>query len=58
LLAYSPDLNPILKMWRKIKASRRSAKARTQPVLFQAIAWALESVTPQDAMNWFPSCSY
>ena len=32
LPAYSPDLNPIEKMWSKVKASLRSAEARTQPL--------------------------
>ena len=51
LPAYSPDLNPIEKMWSKIKACLRSAQARTQPALIHAIALALASVTRQDAMN-------
>ena len=58
LPAYSPDLNPIEKMWSKVKASLRSAEARTQPALIKAIASALESVTPQDAINWFAHCGY
>jgi transposase len=58
LAAYSPDLNPIEKMWSKIKACLRSAQARTQPALIQAIALALASVTRQDAMNWFASWGY
>jgi len=32
LPAYSSDLNPIEKMWSKIKAYLRSVQARTQPV--------------------------
>ena len=58
LPAYSPDFNPIEKMWSKVKERLRRAEARTQPALIQAIASALESVTPQDAMNWFASCGY
>ena len=58
LPAYSPDLNPIEKMWSKIKACLRSAQARTQPALIQAIASALASVTRQDAINWFAHCGY
>ena len=33
LPAYSPEFNPIEKMWSKIKASLRSAQARTQLAL-------------------------
>lgn len=58
LPAYSPDLNPIEKMWSKVKESLRSAKARTQSDLIQAIACALAKVTPQDALHWFASCGY
>lgn len=58
LPAYSPDLNPIEKMWSKIKAILRALEARTQAALDQAIAIALESVTAQDAMNWFAACGY
>ena len=58
LPAYSPDLNPIEKMWSKVKNFLRSAEARTQVALTEAIGAALATVTPQDAMNWFGSCGY
>lgn len=58
LPAYSPDLNPIEKMWSKIKQSLRSSEARTNEALLEAIASALKSVTAQDARNWFASCGY
>jgi transposase len=58
LPAYSPDLNPIEKMWSKVKNHLRSAEARTQEALIAAIGLALQSVTPQDAVNWFASCGY
>jgi transposase len=58
LPAYSPDLNPIEKMWSKVKQSLRSAEARTRQELLNAIGSALQSVTPQDAMGWFASCGY
>lgn len=58
LPAYSPDLNPIEKMWSKVKTSLRGAEARTPEALVQAVATALASVTPQDAINWFASCGY
>lgn len=32
---YSPDLNPIEKMWSKVKALLREAQARTQESLAQ-----------------------
>jgi transposase len=58
LPAYSPDLNPIEKMWSKVKQALRSSQARTQPALEQAIGEALSQVTQQDAINWFASCGY
>jgi transposase len=58
LPAYSPDLNPIEMMWSKIKALLRKAEARTHPDLLTAIAQALHSITPQDAVNWFAHCGY
>ena len=58
LPAYSPDLNPIEKMWSKVKNLLRGAEARTQDDLIAAIASALQKITPQDAINWFASCGY
>ena len=58
LPAYSPDLNPIEKMWSKLKQILRSLEARTLPALITAIGRALAAVTPQDALNWFVSCGY
>jgi transposase len=58
LPAYSPDLNPIEKMWSKVKNTLRSLEARTQPLLLAAIGKALEGITRQDAINWFAHCGY
>ena len=58
LPAYSPDLNPIEMMWSKVKAILRKSQARNHPDLLAAIASALASVTPDDALGWFISCGY
>lgn len=58
LPAYSPDLNPIEKMWSKIKQALRSMKARTDDELFSSIRIALDMVTQDDAKGWFKSCGY
>jgi transposase len=58
LPAYSPDLNPIEKMWSKLKHILRSLEAHTLPSLMAAIGKALAAITPQDALNWFASCGY
>lgn len=55
---YSPDFNPIEKMWSKIRAFLRAIKARTYEALLQAIAAALRTVTASDATGWFTSCGY
>lgn len=55
---YSPDLNPIEKMWSKIKAYLRKTKARTKEALWTAIGAALATVTASDARGWFTSCGY
>jgi len=58
LPAYSPDLNPIEKMWSKVKEALRSAKARAQESLNDAIARAMASVTAADARGWFVLFGY
>lgn len=55
---YSPDFNPIEKMWSKMKEKLRALAARTQQELLDAIAKALQCVTPSDAQGWFISCGY
>lgn len=55
---YSPDFNPIEKMWSKIKSFLRSVKARTYEALLEAIAEALKTITASDAIGWFESCGY
>jgi transposase len=55
---YSPDFNPIEKVWAKVKALARKARARTTEALWEAIARALEAVTPQDCQACFASCGY
>lgn len=58
LPAYSPDLNPIEKMWSKVKQILRGIKARTEDELFAGMKTALNCVTDSDAKGWFDSCGY
>jgi transposase len=58
LPAYSPDFNPIEKMWSKVKTLLRTAEARTPDDLVEAIGAALAQVTATDALGWFVSCGY
>ena len=55
---YSPDFNPIEKMWSKVKQHLRSARARTWEDLILAIGKALRTISPQDAEGFFFSCGY
>jgi len=55
---YSPDYNPIEKIWAKVKALLRQAGARTTEALWEAIAQALRAVTAQDCQNSFAHCGY
>ena len=58
LPAYSPDLNPIEKMWSKVKQILRGIKARTDEELFTGVGKALDLVSATDAEGWFTSCGY
>jgi len=55
---YSPDFNPIEKIWAKVKAWLRKAEARTTEALWDAMAQALQAVTAQDCQNSFAHCGY
>ena len=55
---YSPDLNPIEKMWSKVKTLLRKWKVRTQCLLAGAVAKAISLVTPSDCAGWFSCCGY
>lgn len=52
---YSPDFNPIEKMWSKIKAVLRKLKVRDILQLPNGIQQAFACVTPSDCLGWFRS---
>jgi len=58
LPAYSPDLNPIEKMWSKVKQILRGMQARTHEDLFEGIGKTLGLISASDAQGWFKSCGY
>jgi transposase len=58
LPAYSPDLNPIERLFSKLKAALRSAAARTVDGLIEAIGDALRTVSPGDILGWFGHSGY
>ena len=55
---YSPDLNPIEKMWSKVKAWLRRVSARTFDAIGGALAQVLRTVMPTECGNYFRSCGY
>ena len=54
---YSPDYNPIEQMWSKVKASLKHVCARTHDALGEAIALALDAVSPEDSQSLFRHCA-
>ncbi len=50
---YSPDLNPIEKMWSKLKAHLRKEKVRITSELPPAIERAFSTVRASDCLGWF-----
>jgi transposase len=58
LPAYSPDLNPIERLFRKLKAALRSAAARTVDALIEALGEGLRAIRPGDIRGWFAHSGY
>ena len=52
---YSPDFNPIEKMWSKIKSVLRKLKIRYLNLLSDALEYAFSCVTNSDCYSWFCS---
>ena len=55
---YSPDLNPIEKLFSKIKALLRAAAERTVDGLWDRIGAILDLVTAQECENYFRHAGY
>lgn len=55
---YSPDFNPIELMWSKMKAALRKLKVREKELLDNAIAFALNTISPSDIQGWFRHDGY
>ena len=55
---YSPDLNPIEKLWSTVKSFLRKFKARTLDALPNAIQNAFHAVTVSDCSGWFRFCGH
>lgn len=55
---YSPDLNPIEKMFAKLKALLRKAAIRTVDALWHQIGVLLDAFSPEECRNYFASAGY
>ena len=55
---YSPDFNPIEKLWSKVKTWLRRIAARTVHGLIQAVGGALRAVDSNECRAYFRSCGY
>jgi transposase len=55
---YSPDFNPIEKLFAKFKALLRKAAERTVEGLWSAIGKTLERFTPRESANYFEAAGY
>jgi len=58
LPAYSPDLNPIERLFSKLKEFLRSTAARTIDAVVEAMGEALRAVRPGDIRGWFAHSGY
>jgi transposase len=55
---YSPDLNPIERLFAKLKALLRKAAARTKDQLWSTIGRLLEAYLPTECTNYLHHCGY
>lgn len=55
---YSPDLNPIEKLFAKLKALLRKAATRTSNTLWEEFGRLLDCFSPQECANYFASSGY
>ena len=58
LPAYSPDLNPIERLWSKVKAILRKLRVRSPDALDAAIRSAFRCVSAHDCLGWFLYAGY
>ena len=55
---YSPDLNPIEKLFSKLKAMLRKASKRTVDALWEELGKLLDTLSAQECQHYFESCGY
>ena len=58
LPAYSPDLNPIEKVFAKLKHLLRKAQARSYDAILETLARLLDAFTPEECANYLRNSGY
>jgi transposase len=55
---YSPDFNPVEKLFSKLKALLRKAAKRSVDALWNEICELLNAITQDECSSYFASCRY
>ena len=55
---YSPDMNPIERVWSKVKAMLRAAARRSMLELWDTFGELLGSFSPEECANYFKNSGY
>jgi len=55
---YSPEFNPIEKLWSKLKEFVRREVTLTRELFDDAVAQAMDAITTSDLCGWFQHCGY
>ena len=55
---YSPDFNPIEKLWSKLKEFVRRAETITRELFDDAVAAAMDAISASDLAGWYRHCGY
>lgn len=55
---YSPKLNPIEKLWSKLKEQVRRSCTETRELFDRAVAAAMDAIRSSDLEGWYRHCGY
>lgn len=55
---YSPEFNPIEKVWAKLKDFVRRVANDTREAFDQAVANAMDTISKSDLIGWYTHCGY
>lgn len=55
---YSPEWNPIEKLWSKLKEFVRRKATDTRELFDDAVAEAMDAIKPDDLRAWYRHCGY